>query len=115
MGWSAIIAVIALAVALWGWSILRRGWSGRRVGEAPFCRRCGFELTGRSLTDHCPECGADLDARREVVVGVRRPRFFMLFAGMVLLLISVLPIWLVLSGKFQEIKWQEHKPVFWLV
>lgn len=40
----------SLAAAVWGWGVRRRE---RRA--APFCTRCGYDLTG--ATGVCPECG----------------------------------------------------------
>ena len=34
---------------------------GRRVGDHPYCRRCGFDLFGKPPgSTVCSECGADL-------------------------------------------------------
>lgn len=61
------VAAVALLTGLW---LIWRGWRGRRVGDAPFCTKCGYSLVGRS-SDRCPECGADASIPAGVVYGQR--------------------------------------------
>lgn len=66
------------------------GIRGRRVGDHPYCRRCGFDLFGRSKnTTQCSECGANLNARRAMVIGERRRRPIPIFVGLILLLVGI--------------------------
>ena len=65
--WPAALALAAIALLVWS-------WRGRRVGEHPHCRRCGFDLFGNPAANRCGECGADLTKRRAVVTGQRRRR-----------------------------------------
>ena len=65
--WPAALALAAIALLIWS-------WRGRRVGEHPHCRRCGFDLFGNPAANRCGECGADLTRRRAVAVGLRRRR-----------------------------------------
>jgi hypothetical protein len=109
------LMAVALVVIVLGARFLRRGIVGKRVGDQPFCRRCGFDLSGRQLTERCPECGADLDARREVVVGLRHRRWVSLAFGLLFCAVGLIPLWFILSGQVQNLNLDEHKPVYWLV
>src|SRR5262245_14083915 len=115
MGPAAVIAAIALVVIFLGVRVARRGWRGRQVGDHLFCRLCGFDLSGRDLAGRCPECGADLEARRDVTVGVRHRRWALLAAGAAIFCLGSIPLWFVISGQLRAVDWQQHKPVFWLV
>lgn len=65
------------------------GWRGRRRGQTPHCRRCGYNLTGTVDTaDACPECGNPLGTPRSVVVGLRRRRPVLMIAGLLLAIIG---------------------------
>ncbi len=47
-----------------------KGWCGTRVGDAPHCAACRFELTGLPMdTPKCPECGVVLGAPAAVAIG----------------------------------------------
>ncbi len=48
------------------------GLRGRRVGDEPRCRKCGYNLTGLT-SERCPECGTAASGKN-VVVGIRRRR-----------------------------------------
>ncbi len=91
-----LILILLTVSSVW---LLRRGLTGRRVGDAVYCARCDYELAGfdaealahrRARTEPawvCPECGTRLVEASQVTVGrlVRRPRS--LAAGAVLLLL----------------------------
>ena len=91
-----LILILLTVSSVW---LLRRGLTGRRVGDAVYCARCDYELAGfdaealahrRARTEPawvCPECGTRLVEASQVIVGrlVRRPRS--LAAGAVLLLL----------------------------
>src|SRR3954462_7470286 len=65
--WLATAAGVCLLLGLW---LLRRGWRGRRVGDEPFCSKCGYSL--QALPSHrCPECGAEVGGASGVVIGRR--------------------------------------------
>lgn len=63
-----VVGVVGLGVLVWA-------WRGRRVGEEPYCRECGFDLRGSVGSERCGECGAELGKRGAVVRGVRRRRW----------------------------------------
>jgi hypothetical protein len=52
--------------------VLRYGLWPKRRGHTPYCRQCGYNLTGR-VSDRCPECGSAL-GDKAIVYGERRRR-----------------------------------------
>ena len=73
MFWLFFWAQIALVVA--GVWLVWVGVRGRPVDDHPHCRKCGYDLFGLSLRGAvCPECGAPLNQRKAVRVGVRERR-----------------------------------------
>ncbi len=105
---------IDLAAALvLGLVLVVRGLRGRRVGDTPFCRKCGYNLTGL-LTEQCPECGTTTVARH-VVIGVRRRRRVSLVLGLVLLLVASTGWGLGAYGRAKGINWYIYYPAFVLI
>ena len=106
---------IALAVAALAVVLTWRGWRGKRVGDHPFCRRCGFDLFGKPGDSHnCPECGAPLSAKGAIVIGVRQRNTIALAFGVPLLLVGLVVGGAISWGMYRDVNWQQHKPVAWL-
>ena len=104
--------ILTIPIALAGTWALCRGLWGRRVDDHPRCRRCSFDLTGRSeSTTRCGECGADLNRPRAVRVGGRSRRPTSVVAGVVVLLAATAVGW---PGASLSDSVQRHKPV-WLL
>lgn len=59
---------------------------GRRVGDTPYCRHCGYDLRGMVSTT-CAECGTD--AMKRVVRGTLERDNRLLGAGLVLLMAAL--------------------------
>jgi hypothetical protein len=59
--------------------LLRYGVWPRRRGETPFCRTCGYNLTGL-VSERCPECGTALGPAT-IILGERRRRWVVIGAG----------------------------------
>ena len=96
-------------------ALLVAGWRGRRVGDHPYCRRCGFDLFGRATgSTVCSECGAELNRARAVVVGVRTPRWRVAWAGIALLVPGAVVAGLIGYGTLRGVDWQKQKPAWWL-
>lgn len=77
-------AIVSLLAGCW---MLWRGLRGRRVGDHPVCRRCGFDLTGLPATSsRCPECGSEITSRRSRRIGVRHRQPRWIVAGLIVLL-----------------------------
>ena len=80
---SGVGSIVAVAAALAGLVLLIVGVRGRRVGDGPRCRRCGYDVSHSD--GRCSECGAVLEGRA-VARGTRRRRWRPAAAGLVLLL-----------------------------
>jgi len=109
------IAIVVIAVGGVGIALLWVGLRGRRVGDHPFCRTCGFDLFGRPEgSTACAECGAELRGARAMIVGVRPRRRKRVVAG-VALLVPALVVGGVLGWQRGKIvDWQKQKPDWWL-
>ena len=110
---SYIVLLSALTVA--GLLLLVFGLRGRRVGDTPHCRRCGYDLSGLADRQRCSECGTALDAPRDIVYGIRRRCRGVLWSGAVLLVIGA-PL-LILAGvtRAYKIDWYAYAPTWWLI
>lgn len=99
---------------LTGLGLLAIGIRGKVVDDHPYCRRCGFDLTG-SLPDAraCPECGCELlpstitRHRRQ-----RRRRTTIVGGGMTV--IGMLSLAVLLWGPLNGADMNRHKPL-WLL
>lgn len=109
---ACLAAAAATLVAAGGVALLiRLARRGRRLDDHPTCRRCRFDLTGLPATsDRCPECGADLRARRAIVIGNRAPRLRLLVASVVAasVLLAIGAAITVRLGR--AVDWQGNKP-----
>ncbi len=93
---------IALGV---GTLLVAIGWRGRRIGDEPRCRRCGYILS-ELPSPICPECGVD-SSRRKPRRGVRKVRAIPLIAGVLVLLTSISPaVWI-----WQSTNWRGQAPL----
>ena len=67
------------------------GGKGRRVGDHPHCRHCGFDLFGKPPeSTRCSECGTDVANPQSVVVGVRQVRRRLVLAGLFSLILGLM-------------------------
>lgn len=83
--WLIICALVALA----GLLRIVHGIRGRRVGDHPYCAKCGFDLFGKPPeSTRCAECGADLDALKSLVIGQRQRDARQVSIGLAMLLIG---------------------------
>lgn len=96
--------------------LLWLGWRGRRVGDHPTCRRCGFDLFGKPPESHvCSECGADLGRQRAVRIGHRRKRQRVIAFAVPVLLCSGAWLGLIGRGTAAKVNWIEYEPAWLLV
>ncbi len=92
------------------------GKRGRRVGDHPLRRKCGFDLFGKPPeSTRCSECGADLQLPKATVVGVRRMRVGWLLGG-----IFTLCLGLMLAGQpayqyGKTIDFYQYRPTSWVL
>jgi len=91
------------------------GWRGRRIDDHPWCRRCRFDLFGLDQPEICPECGADLHARRAVRFGQRRKRPIVLTAGLLMLILSLTGLGVLGYGRLNGFNWNTIKPTAFLM
>ena len=107
MLWGAAAILLLLSAAA-----LIAAVRGRRVGDAPHCRGCHFDLSGLGVADVCPECGRSLRDPRAIAAGQRRRRPVLLTVGLVLLLSALALGGLGLSASNSG--WNARKPT-WLL
>ncbi|MCB9850874.1 MAG: hypothetical protein H6817_09245, partial [Phycisphaerales bacterium] len=109
MSLDALLCLIALV----GLVLLGFGVKGRRVGDEPRCRKCGYNLTG-ATAQVCSECGKTIDAQG-VVFGVRRRRKLAILLGV----LCVLPIsgrWSVKGYQYaQTVNRYQFYPFSWVL
>jgi hypothetical protein len=105
--------VVLVAVLVVGAVLVVVGLWGRRTGDAPHCRKCGYNLTG-AAGDKCPECGAVLGAN-VIVTGVRRRRGPALVVGLLLVLVGGGGLGAVGYGYAQKVDWYTYYPASSLV
>ena len=100
-----LLALLSAAVFIWA-------WRGKRVGDEPTCRKCGFDLRGSCDASQCPECGAPLDQPRAVSRGQRTRRPIVASSAALVCVLSLaatgIGIWMGTSGS----KYQHWLPVW---
>lgn len=90
-------------------------YRGRRVDDHPLCRRCGYDLAGLDpRPEVCPECGAELKARRSVRVGHRRRSLRRFGVGLLLLFPALGLLVLLAISSSTSAALSARKPVWWL-
>jgi len=115
---TTIITAISALLALLGVGLCWWGLFPRRRGETPFCRKCGYNLTGLALDAlgaACPECGAPVGVPGHFVIGARKRRPVVAALGGFLLLVSGGAGGVVTSGVLRTVNWYPLKPTFWLL
>lgn len=84
---AGLIGIPLLGVCLLiGIRLIRKGIRGERIGTSPFCRACGYNLTG-TVSSRCSECGTWL-SDSNVVIGVWRIKSRALSIGLSLVILS---------------------------
>ena len=106
-----LLALLGLA----GIVLLALGLRGRRVGDHPHCRRCGFDLIARPAGSmKCPECGSDLTRPHSTQTGLKRRRPVPLLAGAVMMLLSASILGVAGYAASRQANFNPYKPV-WLL
>lgn len=84
-----MVALLLILTLIFGPLLIIRGWAGHRVGDAPCCSKCNFDLSGTyPILDKCPECGAALAAKGSVATGRFERRWRRFGIGLVLVLFA---------------------------
>jgi hypothetical protein len=98
------LIITVLVPLVFGFALLYLALRGRRVGHEPFCRKCGYNLTG-AVGDLCSECGQPIKPS-SVVYGVRKRRPVLAAFGVGILLMACL----LGSGLLSKIEWYHYFP-----
>lgn len=108
-----ILGLFLLALGCWlcYFSIRRK-----RKGNEPHCRKCEYQLTG-IITEQacCPECGHDLSSPHAIIKGKRTTHWPLLWAGILLILITVAQFGRVAYQKYSPNGWIKLKPTSWVI
>ena len=105
-----MILWLCIAGMIIGALLLAAGLRGRRVGDRPHCRRCGYDLSG-TPNQTCSECGADLSRPGATAIGRRQRRAGLAWGGLALLLVAALP----LAASVLGLRGDDWKPTFVLL
>jgi hypothetical protein len=110
-----ILPLLILGVTLLhvGAFLIRWAWFGRRVGNAPHCRRCGYALTGLAA-DRCPECGTFLSAAT-TVRGQRVGRRGWALLGAACVVLGLGCAAAGVSPRVRAVDWYGFKPAGWVI
>lgn len=110
LSWAGLQVALLLASLALVFVALR----GKRVGQTCYCRRCGYNLTGRT-SGACTECGAAIDSPGAVVVGEQRVRRGMLVAGLLLSIAGTTSLLLIAGGVLVNYSYYALLPSSWLL
>ena len=106
---SVVIGFFFLCLLIVGFILLFKGLWPRRIGNAPFCRKCGYNLTG--LTGiKCSECGSVLKDKG-VVYGERPKRKGLIVAGA----LCCFPLLLFVGTLLADVNCYQFMPTFMLI
>lgn len=108
------VILIGVPLILLGIALLRRGGWSRRTGDTPYCRACGYNLTGLGGSC-CPECGADTAAKSAVVVGERQRRPYKVLAGVACVILGFYLTRQSINDPTARAAWNRYKPLWCLV
>ena len=108
-----IILVGAALLTIVGIVLLIMALFPRRKGKTPYCRRCGYDLSG-AVSDVCSECGASLFKPRSVIFGRRQRRRGRIIGAACLTLAGLVPLVVMTIGVANGIVWYHYCPT-WLV
>ncbi|MCC7291289.1 MAG: hypothetical protein IT449_04400 [Phycisphaerales bacterium] len=110
---SNLTLLLCLTGLLTGLVLVTLALIGRRVGDAPHCRGCGYNLTG--LDDpRCPECGVERSPRT-VRRGLRRRRRGLLALGMTLTTPALAGLTFLVVARYRAINVYDYYPASWLI
>jgi hypothetical protein len=103
------ITLLAVGLGALGLLLLAFGLWPRRRGDTPYCRKCGYRLTGLT-SERCPECGRLL-ADDGVVHGEVRRKPLLAVLSIFLLILSGLTT----VGIVRQFDIYPYLPTFWII
>jgi hypothetical protein len=107
---------LGIALVLPAASLIFVGWKGRRVGDHPHCRKCGFDLFGKPPdSTRCGECGADLADDRSMVTGIRQTRRGLVLTGLFTLILGLMLMGEASREYFSNADLYRFLPTWWLL
>src|SRR5436853_3408192 len=90
-------------------------WRGRREGDHPICRKCGYDLFGSPpASERCSSCGAKLSRRRAIQMGMRKRHWKHVSPALVALVACGLWSGIAVWKRAQQEDVSRIKPVWWL-
>ncbi len=111
-----ILLFILVAMLLVAMGLLTRGFRGVAIDNHPLCRKCGFDLFGRSAdTLICCECGRDLKLPRAIRIGHRQRRLGSVMVGALLVAIVLGTAGVVSWGSAHHVNWWRHAPLWYVL
>src|SRR5438034_10252686 len=114
MGMTTLLISLVAIVLIAGIALAVSGWRGRRVGDHPYCRKCGFDLFGVAERSRCPECGADVTMPKATRIGTRVRRRGMLVGGIAITVIAAATLVIVGTHVARSVPWIRYEPVWML-
>jgi hypothetical protein len=106
---SVVVLVIAGVLVVTGIVLIRWGLRPSRRGSTPYCKTCGYNLTG-STADRCSECGTVL-GQAQIVYGERRKKPVFIRCGILLILLTSVPLFVAA----RRINWYQLRPTAWVI
>lgn len=105
------------------------GLRGRLIGKHLYCTSCGFDLSGQfqSIEEYqasfrrcdpasvCPECGTALMGYEDAQVGRREHRRALIWVGLVLVVLTGMPLAAGMWKSGGRLDWLRMKPEGWLL
>ena len=113
-----VLVVILVLLTLGGMYLALRGLFPKREGQTPYCRKCGYNLTGSDRSAQgarCPECGTDVTEPKAVNVGERRVRRRRVAVGVICMLLGAVPLGTLGIGSLMKVDWYGYKPTGWVL
>lgn len=108
--WSLWIGTLGL-VGLLGAYLCTSGMA-RRAGDAPYCGRCRYNLSGLQ-GDRCPECGSET-TKGNIVFGEWRWQSVRLAVGVAFVLVALVPVGRNSLAFLTNFDWYGAKPAAWV-
>lgn len=113
---ASLIVTLGLISLIAGITLTTAAFRGRWIDRNPYCKGCGFDLTGLDLTEpaNCPECGRTVRSGTESIkIGKRKRRPILVVAGLLLALLGTTGVaWprIAQLPSIRNFDWYAHLP-----